>query len=127
MGLCLIELEIPEDAKRSSCYGPKCRCDKAMVKSITELKFEDGDGDDDIILRLRETDNRVYRAYSAIHNSNIISYTVGQMVEADSFNENRWRECSGGIHFFVHKARALQYAWESFMPLYMSVIKNPTI
>ena len=113
-GLCLIELEIPEDAKRSSCYGNKCRCDKAMVKSITRLETY-ADGRSLKIIEL--TDSHVSSAYSAIRSGGV-TYTVGQMVEADSFDENRWRECSGGIHFFFHRADALQYAWNYFSPLF---------
>lgn len=31
---CIIKLSIPEDAKRSSAYGNKCRCNKAKVLDI---------------------------------------------------------------------------------------------
>lgn len=34
---CIIELSIPEDVKRSSAYGNKCRCDKAKVLNIRTL------------------------------------------------------------------------------------------
>ena len=36
--LCIIKLHIPEDAKRSSATGRKCRCNKAKVLSIEDLK-----------------------------------------------------------------------------------------
>lgn len=114
LGLCLIELEIPEDAKRSSCYGNKCRCDKAMVKSITKLQPVT---DDRSLKIVESTDCHVSSAYSAIRSADRVTYNVGQMVKADSFDKNRWRECSGGIHFFVHRSEALQYAWNYFAPL----------
>ena len=122
LGLCLIELEIPEDAKRSSCYGKKCRCDKALVKSITKLEARINDRSLKII---ELTDSHVYAAYSAIHSADRVTYTVGQMVEADSFDENRWRECSHGIHFFVHRSDALQYAWDYFSPQFYYGGINP--
>ena len=31
----IVKLFVPEDARRSSAYGKKCRCDKATVVSIT--------------------------------------------------------------------------------------------
>ena len=36
-------------------------------------------------------------------------YKVGEMVYPDSFDENRWNECSHGIHFFVDKKDAIEY------------------
>ena len=34
-------------------------------------------------------------------------YKVGEMVYPDSFNEDRWNECSNGIHFFINKQDAI--------------------
>ena len=92
VGKKLIKLEIPEDARRSSATSTKCRCDKAKVLSITDL-----DGDNPI----DEIDN--YSYYT------VLTYRVGQMVYPDSFDENRWNECSNGIHFFVDKQEAIDY------------------
>ena len=36
-------------------------------------------------------------------------YKVGEMVYPDSFDEDRWNECSHGIHFFVDKLDAINY------------------
>ena len=37
-------------------------------------------------------------------------YKVGEMVYPDdAFDENRWNECSHGIHFFVNKQEAIDY------------------
>jgi hypothetical protein len=36
-------------------------------------------------------------------------YKVGEMVYPDSFDEDRWNECSHGIHFFVNEKDALNY------------------
>ena len=36
-------------------------------------------------------------------------YVKGEMVYPDSFDDNRWNECSHGIHFFINKEDALNY------------------
>lgn len=82
----LVKLMIPEGAKRSSATSTKCRCDKALV-----LDIEDG---------LREIINHKYTP---------CTYTVGEMVYADSWDRDRWNECSHGIHFFIDKQEAINY------------------
>jgi len=88
----LIMLEIPEDAKRCSAIGRKCRCDKAKVLGITDL-----DGSNPI-------ESIVNESYTPC-----VTYTVGEMVYPDSFDENRWKECSNGIHFFINRQEAVEY------------------
>ena len=88
----LVKLQIPEDAKRSSATSQKCRCDKALVLAITDL-----DGTHSI----REIENADFSPY--------ITYKVGEIVIPDSFDENRWNECSHGIHFFINKQDAINY------------------
>jgi uncharacterized protein YjbI with pentapeptide repeats len=88
----LVKLEVPEDAKRSSATTNKCRCDKAKVLSITDL---DGSNPiDEILNTAREHD---------------LLYKVGKMVYPDWFDEDRWNECSHGIHFFINKQDAINY------------------
>ena len=87
----LVKLLIPEDARRSSATTRKCRCDKAQVLAIMDT---DGSNPIDEILN----DNRVE-----------LLYKVGETVYPDSFDENRWRECSHGIHFFINKQDAINY------------------
>ena len=88
----LVKLEIPEDARRCSATTQKCRCDKAKVLAITDL---DGSNPiNEILNTSQETD---------------LLYKVGEMVYPDSFNENRWAECSHGIHFFINKQDAINY------------------
>ena len=36
-------------------------------------------------------------------------YVKGEMVYPDSFDEDRWNECSHGIHFFVNKQDTINY------------------
>ena len=87
----LIELRIPADAKRSSATTDKCRCDKALVVSITDIS------DDKEITEIVN------------HNRAKTVYRVGEMVFPDSFDDNRWNECSNGIHFFTNKESAINY------------------
>lgn len=87
----IVKLLIPEDARRLSAAGRKCRCDKAEVLEIQNL-----DGT-----------NAGTTAYST-HNSNFV-YVVGQTVTPDSFCDDRWQECSNGIHFFITREEAVCY------------------
>ena len=36
-------------------------------------------------------------------------YKVGEVVEVKDFDENRWEECSTGIHFFMTRDEAVKY------------------
>ena len=87
----LVKLQIPEDARRSSATTRKCRCDMAKVLDITSL-----DGNE----HYDEVTNNNY---------NETIYKVGEIVYPDSFDDNRWNECSHGIHFFVNKEDAINY------------------
>ena len=88
----LIKLEIPEDARRSSATSQKCRCDKAKVLSVWNMRLEE---------EVSEVVNHAYGQDTL--------YKVGEMVYPDSFDENRWNECSHGIHFFINKQDAIDY------------------
>ena len=87
----LVKLEIPEDAKRSSATTRKCRCSKAKVISITGIK----------------SGKEYEEAFSKYNNKFV--YRVGETVVPDSFDEDRWNECSNGIHFFITKQEAIDY------------------
>ena len=89
----LIKLEIPEDARRSSATTNKCRCDKAKV-----LGFYNTLGTEE--LDITELVNDEYEK---------CRYVKGEMVYPDFFDEDRWNECSHGIHFFVNKQDAINY------------------
>lgn len=90
-GKYLVKIHIPEDAKRLSGTTRKCRCNKAMVLDITSLDGE---------THFDEVVNNNYKK---------TIYKAGEMVYPDSFDENRWCECSNGIHFFVDKKDAIEY------------------
>jgi len=40
---------------------------------------------------------------------NSFKYQVGEIVEVENFDEDRWKECSSGIHFFITKQEAIDY------------------
>ena len=88
----IIELEIPEDAKRLSANTRKCRCDKAKV------------------LRILNVDRTVAEVTEVRSNrdSDFI-YKVGEIVSVDDFDNDRWNECSTGIHFFINFQEAVDY------------------
>ena len=89
----IIELEIPDDALRSSSTSRKCRCSKAKVVSITNL---DGTPSD-------------IKSVASCHDSKFI-YNLGETVEVPNFDTNRWNECAPGIHFFITRQEAVEYA-----------------
>ena len=37
-------------------------------------------------------------------------YTLGEVVYADSWDDNRWNECTHGIHFFIDRESAVKYS-----------------
>lgn len=91
-GRYIVKLQIPEDAKRLSATGRKCRCDRAVVLEIQEI-----DGTKAGITKVKSNFDETF------------IYEVGKTVSVDNFNNNRWNECSTGIHFFVNRQEAVQY------------------
>ena len=92
-GNLIVKLEITENAKRSSAFGRKCRCNEAKVLDIQNL---DGTSADDAT-----------EAYSQ-HDANF-AYRVGETVRVDNFDEDRRNECAPGIHFFITRQEAVDY------------------
>ena len=90
----IVELEIPEDAYRCSATSKKCRCSKAKVLSITNL-----DGSE-------STSNVAVSEYDSS-----FVYRIGETVEVTDFDQNRWNECSTGIHFFMNREDAVKYVY----------------
>lgn len=90
-GNCLVKLLVLEDAKRSSGTTPKCRCDKAKVLEIENLR----------------TGLKGIQAISEYDDKFI--YKVGEIVSVDNFDDNRWNECAPGIHFFMNRENAINY------------------
>ena len=88
----IVELEITEDALRSSATGRKCRCSKAKVLSITNV-----DG----------TESNINSARS-LWDPDFV-YSVGETIEVPNFDTNRWNECAPGIHFFITRQEAVDF------------------
>lgn len=91
-GYCLVKLEIPAKAKRSSATSRKCRAEYAKVLGVytSDLKKID-------------CKKVVSFAYTRC------VYEVGKIVYPDAFDENRYDECSNGIHFFIDVNDAIEY------------------
>ena len=88
----IVVLEIPVDARRLSATGRKCRCDKAIV-----IRIEDLDGTTSDLTEV------------ASDRDSSFVYKVGKMVSVPDFCEDRWQECSAGIHFFINRQEAVNY------------------
>ena len=80
----IVTLEIPANAKRSNATGRKCRAEYAKVLSITGNK-------------------------KTVTSERGGFYTVDEITTCDQWEENRWVECAGGIHFFITKYEAEQW------------------
>ena len=81
----LVRLSIPADAKRSNATGRKCRAEFVDVLEVigAEVGISQYDG--------------------------TAKYLAGQRVTCDSWCEDRWQECAGGIHFFLTREEAEDY------------------
>jgi len=77
----IIELIIPEAARRSCATTRKCRAEYAKVISIGGKKKG-----------------------KFAHRGCV--YECGKVVYPDSFDDDRWNECSHGIHFFLSREEA---------------------
>ena len=87
----IVELEIQADAKRSSATTRKCRASKAKVLSITSI------------------DGKEHFEEAKSSRDQSFVYRVGKTVEVKDFDEDRWKECSTGIHHFITREEAERY------------------
>jgi len=79
VGNYLVKLCIPSEARRSNATGRKCRAEFADVLEIIGKESE---------------------AVTSYFGP-VTKYKVGQRVVADDWDEDRWNECSNGIHFYL--------------------------
>ena len=92
VGEAIVKLRIPAEAKRSSATTRKCRCEFAEV------------------LELQNLDGTPYDDNKVVNNRYLETiYKVGEIVSSDSWDDDRWNECSHGIHFFITRDEALRY------------------
>ena len=90
-GECIVKLEICEDAMRGSATGRKCRCSKATVLEVQGIN-----GD---VLEQSAVSDRDENFH----------YVLGSVVSVSDFDENRWNECSTGIHFYITREEAVRH------------------
>lgn len=87
----LVQLLIPADAKRTSATMTSCRCSKAKVLTIKSFDYEE----------------EFEEAWSLVNEDFV--YRKGQWVEVLDFNEDRWRDSTTGIHFWMTREEAMAY------------------
>ena len=88
----IIKLKILADSKRSRGTTDKCRCDRALVLEIQDIAGFKTD--------LKQITNNAFAS---------CTYKVGKIVYADRWDEDRFNECSHGIHFFLDRKKAVDY------------------
>ena len=99
VGPIVVKLLIPEDSKRSSSTGRKCRAEKAKVLEFQSLTGE----------RLDYPYGPLKTAESSYDMSFV--YKPGEIIiPTNDFCDDRFQECAGGIHFFINRGEAVHYA-----------------
>jgi hypothetical protein len=78
----LVHLAIPAEAARSNATGRKCRA--AYIDVLEVHGAEEG---------------------LSLHDGTTL-YRAGERVTCDQWDDNRWNECSGGIHFYLTRIEA---------------------
>ncbi len=81
----IVKLLVKSDTPRSNSTGRKCRAKCAEVLEVigADVGISEYDGSTE--------------------------YRAGQTVMCDEWNEDRWIECGGGIHFFITRYEAENY------------------
>ena len=116
----IVTLRIPAHAKRSSAWGNKCRCSEAIVEDIRKIERYTDESCKDVYENIFRYKSRIIQSTSKqIKSARTIfrygsckkplRYLLGQTVKPDSFDPNRFNECSNGIHFFMTEQEALDY------------------
>ena len=84
-GNVIVKLMVGKNAKRSNSTGRKCRAEYVKVLEVFGAPF--GISSHDCVTK----------------------YEVGKIVRCDKWEEDRWVECGGGIHFFLTREEAEAY------------------
>jgi len=90
-GRRIVQLLVPEDARRISGTTNEVKCDKAKVLTIKSVDY-------------RESYNE---AHSYVDEDFV--YRTGEMVYADNFNPDRFLDSAGGIHIWLTREEAIAY------------------
>ena len=91
----IIKLQITDTARRSSATSRKCRASEVLVLDIQNI-----DGTESGLTEYLYNDD---------YTKNGTLYKIGEVTKPDSFDDNRWNECSNGIHFFITRQEAVNY------------------
>ncbi len=78
----IVKVMIGKNARRSNAGGRKCRAEYVKVLEVFGAEFG-----------VSTYDNKT-------------EYHAGKIVRCDKWNEDRWEECGGGIHFFITRIEA---------------------
>ena len=78
----IVKLLIPQKARRSNATGRKCRTEYATVLHVFGAE------------------------YGVSSYDGVTEYHKGATVRCDGWNENRFAECGGGIHFYLTRIEA---------------------
>jgi len=92
-GSAIARLVIPADAKRSNSTGRKCRASSAIVIALETVTGEALPAD----------------TVAWSKRDKAFPYRVGATLVPDSWDENRWGECSHGIHYFITREEAVDF------------------
>lgn len=77
-----VHLAIPAEARRSNATGRKCRAEYVDVLDV-----------------IGATEGR------SLYDASIV-YRAGARISCHAWDEDRWNECSGGIHFYLTRIEA---------------------
>jgi hypothetical protein len=91
----IVKMQIPAKAKRSNATGRKCRAEYVKVLALYDCSSETELAADTV-------------AVTSAHGPTT-EYRKGHIVKPDSFDEDRWKECSHGVHFFISRLEAEEY------------------
>ena len=81
----IVKLLVGKAAKRSNATGRKCRAEYVKVLEVIDAE-----------VGVSKHDNKT-------------EYRAGAIVRCDKWEESRWVECGGGIHFFLTRVEAENY------------------
>lgn len=92
----IVTLLIPKEARRSCATSRKYRAEYVKVLSIETLFGTPGP-------------SAITNQYCTEGHTKSVRYAVGEYAYPDTWDENRWNECSNGIHFWLTKEEARQW------------------
>ena len=102
----ILKISVPKDAKRSSAFSEKCRCDKAVPLELYDLEGN-----------IVKPKGKLYSLYVDLFKiqATPLEYIIGKEVHSDSWDEDRFNECSNGIHFFMKMEEAVEYYISAYL------------